>query len=170
MFATLLVATVILSILSLLPLWRHEAWWVRSLDFPRLQLLVISLLLLFLESVFLDLSHPSTWGLFLIALLCFAFHADLLVHALAAGPPVSQRPLYPVMHAPAARLRLSHFALLTELVFEGGRDIQQSGLKADADDLAWAKLKADEQGVSKSDVPQPGNAQNSESRIERHLV
>jgi hypothetical protein len=63
-----------------------------------------------------------------------------------------------------------HFALLTELVFEGGRDIQQSGLKADADDLAWAKLKADEQGVSKSDVPQPGNAQNSESRIERHLV
>ena len=54
--------------------------------------------------------------------------------------------------------------------FATGRDIQQSGLKADGDDLAWAKVKADEQGVSKNDVPQPGNAQNRESRIERHLV
>ena len=69
MFATLLIATVILSILSLLPLWRHEAWWVRSLDFPRLQLLVISLVLLFMDAVFLDLSHLSTWGLLVIACL-----------------------------------------------------------------------------------------------------
>ena len=49
-----------------------------------------------------------------------------------------------------------HFALLTELVYEAGRDIQQNGLDADADDLSRAKAKADDQGVSKSDVPQPG--------------
>jgi endonuclease/exonuclease/phosphatase (EEP) superfamily protein YafD len=49
-----------------------------------------------------------------------------------------------------------HFALFTELVFEIGRDVQQSGLEADQDDLAWAKAKADSQGVNKKDVPQPG--------------
>lgn len=46
-----------------------------------------------------------------------------------------------------------HFALFTELVFEPGRDIQQSGLDADADDLSRAKVKADNQDVSKNDVP-----------------
>jgi hypothetical protein len=49
-----------------------------------------------------------------------------------------------------------HFALFTELVLEGGRDDQQSSLKANEDDLAWAKGKADDQGVSKKDVPEPG--------------
>lgn len=49
-----------------------------------------------------------------------------------------------------------HFALFTELVFETGRDVRQSGLQADQDDLAWAKDKADSQRVSKKDVPQPG--------------
>jgi endonuclease/exonuclease/phosphatase (EEP) superfamily protein YafD len=370
MFSMLLMATVIISILSLLPLWRHEAWWVRSLDFPRLQLLVVSLALLFMDSVFLDLSYPSTWGLLVITLLCFALHAwwiapytrlfpvevksainadsqrmlrimtanvltpnrnakallelvrenspDILVtlesdawwqarldalepdypytikapldnlygmhvysrlpladsqidylvepdipsmHTLVSLPsghkihihfmhpappsptereesserdaeliivaksvaetdapvivtgdlndvawsgttrlfrkvsglldPRVGRGMFNTFHASywfmrwpldhlfhsdhftlscIRRLRgfgSDHFALLTELVFEGGRDIQQSGLKADADDLAWAKLKAEEQGVSKSEVPRPGNTQNSGSRIER---
>ncbi|MGD8763596.1 MAG: endonuclease/exonuclease/phosphatase family protein [Desulfobacteraceae bacterium] len=57
------------------------------------------------------------------------------------------------------RLKVSgsdHFALFTELVLEGGRDDQQSSLKANEDDLAWAKGKADDQGVSKKDVPEPG--------------
>jgi len=75
MFAVFLVATLILTIFTLLPLWRHEAWWVRSLDFPRLQLLVISLLLLLMESIWLDLSHRSTWILLVVALLCFVYHA-----------------------------------------------------------------------------------------------
>jgi endonuclease/exonuclease/phosphatase (EEP) superfamily protein YafD len=41
-----LMAATTLVIFTLLPLWRHEAWWVRSLDFPRLQLSAISLLLI----------------------------------------------------------------------------------------------------------------------------
>ena len=49
-----------------------------------------------------------------------------------------------------------HFALFTELVLEIGRDVQQSNLKADEDDLDWAKEKVDDQGISKKDVPQPG--------------
>jgi len=68
-------ATVILVIFTLLPMWRYEAWWVRSLDFPRLQLFVISLLLLLMELVLLDLSHASTWVLPILALLCLVYHA-----------------------------------------------------------------------------------------------
>ena len=49
-----------------------------------------------------------------------------------------------------------HFPLLTELLLETGNKLEHSGLEASADDLAWAKEKADGQGVSKNDVPQPG--------------
>jgi len=48
-----------------------------------------------------------------------------------------------------------HFPLLTELLLETGNKLEHSGLEASADDLAWAKEKADGQGVSKNDVPQP---------------
>jgi endonuclease/exonuclease/phosphatase (EEP) superfamily protein YafD len=79
MFFLFLSATGILSFLTLLPLWRHEAWWVRSMDFPRLQLSVILLLLLVLESLLLDLSHPSTWGLLGVVLLCLVYQAWWIV-------------------------------------------------------------------------------------------
>jgi endonuclease/exonuclease/phosphatase (EEP) superfamily protein YafD len=68
-------ATVILVIFTLLPIWRYEAWWVRSLDFPRLQLFVISLMLLLTELVLLDFSRPSTWFLLILALACLGYHA-----------------------------------------------------------------------------------------------
>lgn len=48
-----------------------------------------------------------------------------------------------------------HFALFTELVLETGRNTQQDGLNADAEDKAWAKAKTIDQNVSKNDVPQP---------------
>jgi hypothetical protein len=41
------------------------------------------------------------------------------------------------------------------LVLEVGRDVRQNSLKANEDDLAWAKDKAEYQGVSKKDVPRP---------------
>jgi endonuclease/exonuclease/phosphatase (EEP) superfamily protein YafD len=74
-FILWLVATIFLLILTLLPLWRNKLWWVRSLEFPRLQFSVICLIILFLESVFLDLSKPSSWGMIVIATICFAYQA-----------------------------------------------------------------------------------------------
>ena len=74
LFAAFLFATIILTILTLLPIWRYEAWWVRSLDFPRLQLFVVSLFLLLLEALFLDLSHFTTWGLLIVVLSCLVYH------------------------------------------------------------------------------------------------
>ena len=49
-----------------------------------------------------------------------------------------------------------HFALFTELVYEPGRNDKRSGLKADSNDRAWAEAKAEDQGVTENDVPQPG--------------
>ena len=79
MFSVFLVFTALLAAFSLLPLWRHDAWWVRSLDFPRLQLSVIALILLILELVFLDLSQPSSWGLFVLTILSLIYQAWWIV-------------------------------------------------------------------------------------------
>ncbi|MGD9306691.1 MAG: endonuclease/exonuclease/phosphatase family protein [Desulfobacterales bacterium] len=358
-FTAFLIATIILVVFTLLPMWRYEAWWLRSLDFPRLQLLLISILLLLAETILLDLLQITTWGLLVVTLLCLVYHAwwilpytrvfpvevksavgtdagrslrimtanvltpnrnaealiervrengpDILVtlesdawwqarldtlepsyphtikcpldnlygmhvysklplkdsrieylveadipsmhtlvslpsghqirtHFLHPAPPSpteneesSERdaeliivaksvaeteapvivtgdlndvawsettrlfrkisglldprigrgmfntfhadywffrwPLDHLFHSDhftlsrICRLKVSgsdHFALFTELVLEGGRDDQQSSLKANEDDLAWAKGKADDQGVSKKDVPEPG--------------
>jgi endonuclease/exonuclease/phosphatase (EEP) superfamily protein YafD len=70
-----MVATVVLAALTLLPLSHHEAWWVRGLDFPRLQLTMILLLLLVLETVLLDLSRPSSWALLTVGWLCLIYQA-----------------------------------------------------------------------------------------------
>jgi endonuclease/exonuclease/phosphatase (EEP) superfamily protein YafD len=74
-FTAFLIAIIILVLFTLLPIWRYEAWWVRSLDFPRLQLLTISILLLLTEMIVLDLSQLTTWGLLVGTLLCLAYHA-----------------------------------------------------------------------------------------------
>jgi len=79
LFTVFIPATIILAIFTLLPMWHYEAWWVRSLDFPRLQLFVISLLLLLIELVVLDLSQASTWFLLILALLCLVYHAWWIV-------------------------------------------------------------------------------------------
>ena len=49
-----------------------------------------------------------------------------------------------------------HFALLTELIYDGNHKIEHKGLKADSDDQSWAEGKLEDQDVSKNDVPAPG--------------
>ena len=75
MYHLVLCSTVILVGLTLLPLWRHEAWWVRSLDFPRLQLFCTSLLLILAQPVWLDFTHLEAWLLFTPVLFCLGYHA-----------------------------------------------------------------------------------------------
>ena len=48
-----------------------------------------------------------------------------------------------------------HFALLTQLAYAPERGADQEGLSDDQDDRAWARSIADEQNVSKADVPRP---------------
>ena len=42
--STVLALGALLIAATLLPLWRHDAWWVRSCDFPRPQILAVGLL------------------------------------------------------------------------------------------------------------------------------
>lgn len=73
MFAVLLTITCILTILIFLPLWQHEAWWVRALDFPRIQITILSLILLVSIFFLLDLSQHTTWILLTISALCIIY-------------------------------------------------------------------------------------------------
>jgi len=49
--------TLLLVVATQLPLTRFQVWWVRSLDFPRLQLFVIAVSLLICQWVFIDVGN-----------------------------------------------------------------------------------------------------------------
>lgn len=68
-----LIITAVLALLTVLPVSRHEAWWIRGLDFPRLQLFLVILITLFLVLLLLDLSLLHTWGLVSVLLLCLIY-------------------------------------------------------------------------------------------------
>lgn len=88
------VLTLLIAVATLLPIWRHEAWWVRGLDFPRVQLFSLSLILLVADFTVLDRSLPSTWGLLAVGALCSAYQAWWIV-------PYTR--LYPVEVQPAKK-------------------------------------------------------------------
>lgn len=51
-------ATGVLVVASLLPLWRNPHWLVRGLEFPRLQLTLLAVVLLALQTALLDVDGP----------------------------------------------------------------------------------------------------------------
>lgn len=68
-----LVAMIVFA--TLLPLLRCTAWWVRDLDFPRLQLAILSLAVLVGQFIFLDW-RDSRFHLLLVAnAACLAFQS-----------------------------------------------------------------------------------------------
>jgi endonuclease/exonuclease/phosphatase (EEP) superfamily protein YafD len=67
------IATGILVVATLLPLWRNPHWLVRGMDFPRLQLAAIAVLLILLQVISLDLAEAQTWTLIGITLVCLAW-------------------------------------------------------------------------------------------------
>lgn len=87
MLVTFLTITVTFAILTILPLSRHEAWWIRGLDFPRLQLFLALLFTLVLELLLLDLSSKQTWGVVAVALICLVYQAWWIVPYTRAFPP-----------------------------------------------------------------------------------
>ena len=66
-------ASLLLALLTLLPLWRFEAWWVRGLDFPRLQLAVLAVVIVVLQLLFTDLTQVNQWSMLLISCGCLLF-------------------------------------------------------------------------------------------------
>lgn len=71
----LLAAAGLLVVLTFLPLWKNPVWWVRGLDFPRLQLCVLAFALLLAQGVFLSYSNAVQILISVLSLVCLAYHA-----------------------------------------------------------------------------------------------
>lgn len=61
--------------LTLLPLSRNKAWWVRGADFPRLQFLAFGLSLLALDVTLLDRDENATWVVAIVTFACVVYQA-----------------------------------------------------------------------------------------------
>ena len=70
---TALVALIVIA--TLLPLSRRTGWWIRDLDFPRLQIAILALSLLVSQLVFLDLSDNGSRALVAATLACLLYQA-----------------------------------------------------------------------------------------------
>jgi endonuclease/exonuclease/phosphatase (EEP) superfamily protein YafD len=75
MLSSFAVLTVLLLLLTLLPFSRIKHWLVRGLDFPRLQLAVLSGLLLAMQLSMLDVTLGASQWLILLNLGCLAVQA-----------------------------------------------------------------------------------------------
>lgn len=71
----LLTATGLLVVLTLLPLWKNPVWWVRGLDFPRLQLCVLAFALLLAQALLLAYSSAIQVIITVLVIGCLAYHA-----------------------------------------------------------------------------------------------
>lgn len=65
--------TLVLAVATLLPLSRAEAWWIRVLDFPRLQLAVALLALIAAQLAWLDMNRLSSLAMLLVSAGCLAW-------------------------------------------------------------------------------------------------
>jgi len=72
-FVVLLSMTICLLGLTLLPLLRYEAWWVRSLDFPRFPLSIAFVVLVSLDLMLLDFSALGPWLILVTAMACLLY-------------------------------------------------------------------------------------------------
>lgn len=68
------IATVILLVVTLLPLWRHPHWVIRAMDFPRLQFAGFALALLVAQLLVLDPGEPHTWIVIITVAACLSWH------------------------------------------------------------------------------------------------
>ena len=69
------VLTVIMALLTLLPLSKNQRWWVRVWDFPRLQMATLSLLFLLTELWVLPFGGPLATLIILLSLACMLYQA-----------------------------------------------------------------------------------------------
>jgi endonuclease/exonuclease/phosphatase (EEP) superfamily protein YafD len=69
------VLTVVLFTATFITLWRYEAWWVRDWDFPRLQLGLLALMLLLVETALLDFSQIWAWVITALSFICVCYQA-----------------------------------------------------------------------------------------------
>ncbi len=74
---TIIIATLVglLLFATLVPLSRRTVWWIRDLDFPRLQIAIGALLLLAAQLVLLDLDESLSAALIAVTCACLLYQA-----------------------------------------------------------------------------------------------
>lgn len=70
----IVIAVSILTIATLLPMWRNPHWLVRGMDFPRLQLALFAVLLLLTQLLLLDPEKIESRALIGVTLVCLSWH------------------------------------------------------------------------------------------------
>lgn len=73
MIPALVLLSIVLLAATTLPLLRSERWWIRALEFPRIQFSVLALALLIAGVLLLDLARVESWALLLIIVACLAW-------------------------------------------------------------------------------------------------
>ncbi|MEN3278290.1 MAG: hypothetical protein V7631_4080 [Massilia sp.] len=74
-FAVIATLVALILVATLLPLSKHTEWWVRDLDFPRLQIAILSLVVLAAEPFLLDLDDLASDALIAITAACLLYQA-----------------------------------------------------------------------------------------------
>lgn len=74
-FWLLVASTTMLAVVTFLPIWQYEAWWVRGQDFPRLQYAAIAIVLGIAQALTLDPEAGTTWLLLSATVACLAYQA-----------------------------------------------------------------------------------------------
>ncbi|MGZ9043028.1 MAG: endonuclease/exonuclease/phosphatase family protein [Telluria sp.] len=74
-FAIIATLVALLVIATLVPLSRRTGWWIRDLDFPRLQLAVAASAVLAVQLLLLDLSEFSSHALITVTVTCLMYQA-----------------------------------------------------------------------------------------------
>jgi len=75
MLLILIVSTLIILLVTLLPLLRFSHWIIRGMDFPRLQFATFSIVLLIAQLLFLDTQMVITQSLIAITILCLIWQS-----------------------------------------------------------------------------------------------
>jgi endonuclease/exonuclease/phosphatase (EEP) superfamily protein YafD len=100
-----LLTTALLAVATLLPLWRTSRWWVRALDFPRLQLVALGVVALaLLGPSFILAGSPLSIGAATLALLCIGWHALRIFPYLPISPVQTPRAQRQDVESPRMRL------------------------------------------------------------------
>jgi len=71
----MLALTFLMALLTFLPLWKNPSWWIRGLDFPRLQLCVLAFALLVAQAYLLSYSELLQFFISAVAIVCLAYQA-----------------------------------------------------------------------------------------------